>query len=132
MKYSLYHYSNHTHNALTFSHLNCQSICNKFDIFKIEFSKLNIDVMTLSETWLYNNIPDSMYFLPGYDVERNDGKWEGTSGQVKKGGRVACFIKQNVTYVRENEDLNLSTVDLESLLITTLIPNMRKIVIGTI
>ena len=73
-----------------------------------------------------------MYHLPGYNIERNDRKWEGTPGQIKKGGGVACFIKQNFTYTRENDDLNLSSVDLGSLWITILIPNMHKIVIGTV
>ena len=44
---------------------------------------------------------------------------------------MACYIKQNYTYLRESEELNISSIDLESLWITVLIPNMRKIVIGT-
>ena len=72
-----------------------------------------------------------MYQIPGYNLERNDRKWGVDRGQVKKGGGVACYIKQNLTYSRENEDLNISTIDIESLWITILIPNMRKIVIGT-
>ena len=120
------------HNTLTFSHLNCQSICNKFDSLKIELANLNLDIITLSETWLHDNLPDSMYHLTGYNVERNDRSWKTQAEQVKRGGGIACFIQQNYTYSRENDDLNISSVDLESLWITILIPNMRKIVIGTI
>ena len=72
-----------------------------------------------------------MFQKPGYNLERNDRKWTDNNGQIKKGGGVSCYIKQNFTYLRENEDLNISTEDLESLWITILIPNMRKIVIGT-
>ena len=72
-----------------------------------------------------------MYQLNGYNVERNDRKWEDKPGHHKKGGGLACFIKQQFSYIRENEDLNISSADLESLWITILIPNMRKIVIGT-
>ena len=68
-----------------------------------------------------------MFNIPGYNMERNDRKWEILPGQTKKGGGVACFIKQNFTYLRENEELNVSTIDLESLWVTVLIPNMRKI-----
>ena len=71
-----------------------------------------------------------MYQIPGYNLERNDRKWSEQGNQVKKGGGIACYIKQNLTYSRDNEELNISVVDLESLWITILIPNMRKIVVG--
>ena len=65
-----------------------------------------------------------MYSLPGYNIERNDRTWENGQNQIKKGGGVACFIKQKYTYLRENDDLNISTIDLERLWLTILIPNM--------
>ena len=73
-----------------------------------------------------------MYHIPGFNLERNDRRWDNTHGQTKKGGGLACYIKQNLTYSRENDDMNISSIDIETLWITILIPNMRKIVICTL
>ena len=62
-----------------------------------------------------------MCYIPGYNIERNDRKSINIIGQSKIGGGVACYIKQNYTYQREDEELNISNADLETLRITILI-----------
>jgi hypothetical protein len=42
-------------NHLRLCHLNCQSILSTFDEFVHLVSEYDLDILTLSETWLQNN-----------------------------------------------------------------------------
>ena len=71
--------------GLSIGHVNCRSLCNKFDSFKFHVTELKRDIMTVSETWLNPNIPDALYALDGYNMERLDrARVSLTGGRQKK------------------------------------------------
>lgn len=61
---------------LNICHANIQSICarelSKFEEFKLCFHNSKVDVICLRESWLTDNIPDSLIEIEGYNIVRND------------------------------------------------------------
>lgn len=71
-------------NNLNICHVNIQSLCarqmSKFDEFKMCFYDSKIDVICLTETWLTNDVPDSLIEIDGYNIVRNDRKYSRGGG----------------------------------------------------
>ena len=51
-------------------HLNIRSLLNKFDQFKRE--NHNVDIFTVSETWLSDGVSSNILQIKGYDMIRHD------------------------------------------------------------
>jgi hypothetical protein len=69
--------------GLSIGHLNIRSLPGKLDHFKLIMQNTTkaLDILTLSKTWLCDNIDDSEIDLPGYSIIRRDRKGK-TSGGV--------------------------------------------------
>ena len=58
--------------------------------------QLNIDMFTFSESWLTKYIPDKMISIDGYNLVRNDRKWNNVqSSTSKRAGGVGVNIKDS-------------------------------------
>ena len=90
----------------------------------------NTSYLGLSETWLTDNIPDSMLYVPGYHLIRLDRRWLNLRGQVKKGGGVCCYINNDLkfSYLELNE-LNCSNQNGEILHVIIEQPFIKKCII---
>ena len=58
--------------GLKICHINAQSLNNKMDEFRLLFEDSNIDIICISETWLFTDISSSIYNLNGYQLFRAD------------------------------------------------------------
>ncbi|XP_039288347.1 uncharacterized protein LOC120352337 [Nilaparvata lugens] len=67
-------------------HINAQSLPAHFDEFKLMLSRVNIDVIAISETFLKPSLLSSYFEVPGYTLFRNDRTGKG-------GGDVAVYIR---------------------------------------
>ena len=111
-------------------HGNVRSIFNKFLQLKQYVLDGNISCLGLSETWLTDNIPDSMLYIPGYQLVRLDRKWHNRDGQVKKGGGLCCYVNMNLRYsITDLNHLNCSTKDGEILHIVIEQPFVKKCIL---
>lgn len=74
-------------------HLNAQSLCarqlGKLDEFRYCFINSKLDIICVSETWLKENISDTIVDLDGYKVLRNDRKYG-------RGGGVCIYFKNDI------------------------------------
>ena len=76
------------------AHLNCQSLCNKFDMVKVHISELNFDVFTLSKTWLSESLTSDLFDIQGFDLVRWDRSWTNQNHlNVKKGCGIAAYVR---------------------------------------
>ena len=92
---------------------------------------LNVDLFTMSETWLNSKLPSSLFKVKGYKLDRLDRSWSVNGRGIKKG--VAAFIKENVNYsMTEYSRFNLSTSSVELLWISINNPNQSKIIVGIV
>ncbi|XP_003728412.2 uncharacterized protein LOC100887867 [Strongylocentrotus purpuratus] len=78
--------------GIKIAHLNCQSLCNKKDELKLLLlCRTDIDVMTLSETFMRPNDSNGSFSVPGYTIlARKDGVSK-DSGRPR--GGVLTYVK---------------------------------------
>ena len=113
-------------NHLKLMHVNTQSMCSTFNEFQLTVESYPLDILTLSKTWLKENLLLMQYVqLPGYVTEfRNR--------ENHRGGGVAMYIKDNILYKRRKyiEDIQ---PDLENLRIEVAGRNKHsKLLLGAI
>ena len=105
--------------GLHFAHLNAHSLVNKWDNVKANFMDSGIHVLTFSETWFHNLLPNNLFDLgPDYTLIRNDRMWNDMgdpSFPPKKGGGVCMYISTRLQFSEfDFAHLNTSNKDLES------------------
>ena len=89
-------------------HLNARSIRNKTVEIKLELSKLFIDIILFSETWLNDIDEDNLYSFPRYNIFRHD------RISIYRGGGLCAFADENVSCSAEKfRFLNRSSADIE-------------------
>ena len=84
--------------CLKIAHLNIRSLRNKTDALRLK--GIDIDILTLSETWLSDSISDTEIELPGFACVRLD-----RTG-VKEGyGGVVIYIREGLSF-RLRDDID--------------------------
>ena len=76
--------------AFKFSPLNVRSITHKMDSIRLLLKDNNLDVLTVSETWLSPKVTDAEITFPGYSIVRKD--------RNSGGGGVAIFIRDRIPF----------------------------------
>ena len=90
--------------------LNICSLTCHYDELCVFMEDRAIDILGLNETRLDNTIADSQIDIEGYDILRRD--------RIRKGGGVAFYVAQSLTYVNRqdllsHEDLEILTVEIK-------------------
>ena len=117
------------------AHLNIRSIVNKWDVFKAQFMSSNLHVLGLSETWLHEKLPTNLFKLSNeYVLLRWDRTWsENNSLQAKKGGGLGTYIRKSLNYSEnDNNNLNISSKDVEAQWISIQNTHLKTIIIGNL
>ena len=99
-------------------HLNINSILPKIDEIRYIVKLTNATVIGLSETKLDNTVLSSEREIEGYDLVRSD--------QSRRGGGVACFVKNSSSY---NWKPNFC-INTESIFIEIFLPKSKPDLIG--
>ena len=80
-------------NKLRCIYMNARSIVNKIKELKIMIEEENVDIISITETWLNDNVTDDEVSINGYTLFRKDRRDE-----VKcRGGGVAMYIKNELS-----------------------------------
>ena len=116
------------------AHLNIRSMMspNTFDVLKSQIKDSDIDIFTLSETWLDAAIPSNLLELEQYNLVKLDRNWgePGLGKQIKRGGGLACYIRKGIEHSdTEFIGLNTSNKDIEMQWLSIDLPNVRQIVV---
>ena len=53
-------------------HMNARSLVSNFTLIQPIIENSNIDICTVSESWLHDLIPDKFIEIPGYQIVRQD------------------------------------------------------------
>ena len=121
--------------GLNVAHLNVRSLLggHKFEMVRNQIESSNIDVFTISESWLTKAIPDRVVECMNYCTVRLDRKWnekEDTEAPSKRGGGVMAYIKKGIKFSDTKYDkLNVSCKDVEMMWVALEILNLRPIVV---
>ena len=105
-------------------HQNIRSLLSKIDELRLVISSVQskIDVITLSETWLTDDVCDSEVSIEGYTLHRRD------RGSKEKGGGLGIYVT-NKLLVSRRFDLEQSNI--ESLWVQVNFPHSCGFLIGT-
>ena len=92
----------HNKRGLHIAHLNVRSMVNKWDNIKANFLDSGIHILTFSETWLHELLPDNQFYLgTQYTLLRNDRKWNDANNSnlpPKKGGGVCMYVNNKLSF----------------------------------
>ena len=98
--------------GLKIVHLNIRSLFRKVDQLRCILEGSNIDIFTISETWLHPNIDSRMIDIEGYTAYRSD-RCSDSLGVKKRGGGLITYIKNGSYSVSSQNAENVSNKDLE-------------------
>ena len=112
-----------TLNGLKIAQLNIQSLRPKVDFIQILLNENNIDILTLSETWLHEDIDDSEVYIPEYFIIRTD-----RPGHNSHGG-TAMYVSQRVSFHRI---LDVTTTIFESCWIQIELKSSKPVILGVV
>ena len=116
------------------AHLNVRSMNNKLDLIKIQARQMDFHIFTLSETWLTSDMPDNFLSIKGYNLIRWDRDWhEDGCNRIKKGGGVALYIKDNLTFSQTGlQQYNVSNKNVVCCWLHVNHDNAKDMLIGTV
>jgi len=72
------------------AHLNIRSLLPKFQSFIDLFSKINVNIFAISETWLNSEISDDSLLVQNFSIVRKD--------RQTRGGGVALFVSNDISF----------------------------------
>ena len=101
-------------------HLNINGLLNKIDELRYIARSSNAAVIGITETKLDNTVYDSEVTVDGYNIVRND--------RNRKGGGVACYIRNNICFNRKA----CISDNIENIFIDLLFPKTKPISVGII
>ena len=101
--------------GLHFMHLNVRSLADikKVDMIKLQFRNSGAHLIGLSETWLKDEIPDSLLRIEGYNISRLDRAELREDGTRKRGGGVAVYCRDDNFQIINSRSLISVTLTLK-------------------
>lgn len=94
--------------------LNVRSLLSKINIIRSDFQELGIDFLTLTETWLKENVINDLVVIPGYNILRWDRSTPDATGhKIKIGGGLCIYYRSDYTCKQLMESC-ISDPDLEA------------------
>ena len=109
-------------------HLNVRSIIKKIDQIRIMFHESNLDVITLSETWLSEDVNSKSVTLEDYILYRQDRDFKAVA--KKRGGGLLTYIrKEHAADCEPLDDYNKANGDIEAQWSIIYRPHCKNVVI---
>nr|VZI10689.1 unnamed protein product [Spirometra erinaceieuropaei] len=107
---------------LTFFYTNVQSILPKLDELKIHICDLSPDIVSLTETWLSENVDDRELRLPGFQLFRRDRR-------ERQGGGVVTYVKHGLLVSEKTEQFACSA---ETIWLNIRVPGSHSLEVLTV
>ena len=92
----------------------------------------NIDVCTISESWLHDLIPDKFIEIPGYKILRQDRNRIIQGNRKKRGGGLIIYISNRIENCINRLDLQQNNEHIETQWFEVQFPHQKKYIIGNI
>ena len=118
--------------GLQICHLNIRSIVNKIDEIKSFLSNGNVQILTLSESWMDNTLNANKFHIPGYHFIRQDRNYKINPNKTyKRSGGLAMYIRDDISVdVKTLSHLNNNQKFLEVHWVILKFDNINDIILG--
>ena len=113
-------------------HMNARSIIPNMNLIQPIIENSNIDVCTISESWLHDLVPDKFVQIPGYKLIRQDRDRTIYGDKKKRGGGLITYISDKIENTTNRLDLQQNNEHLESQWIEIQLPHQKKYIIGNL
>ena len=114
--------------GLKFVHINVRSLLPKIDLIRTDLLTSDIDILTISETWLRPSVPDGLIMANNYSLHRLDRSVNGN--HKSSGGGICIYIKDGLQYtVTMFEHLNCSNEHIEFQFVQIAGANCKRILL---
>ena len=113
--------------GLKIVHLNIRSLLPKIDQIRTLLTQYNIDIKTISETWLNSHIDDKLIAIPGYTSLRQDRHAKDV--KTRGGGLISYIAQGKAMEAKELTEDSVSTKNIEAHWFYVTMPNSRNIYI---
>ena len=112
-------------------HLNVRSLTKKIDQVRLMFSGLNLDVLTISETWLNKSVSSGSVALNYYTLYRQDRNF--ATVKKKRGGGLLTYIRTDHAVNSEPLPDNMkSNQDIEAQWTMIHRPHCKNVIVGNV
>ena len=106
---------------------------SKIDLLRTDLPESDIDIFTISESWLNKETEEKLTSIPKYNITRLDRQTKHDNGQIKTGGGLCIYYKETLQIDPDRlAKLNVSNKILELQWVIVSRPNTKKIIIGNI
>ena len=112
--------------------MNARSLVSNFTLIQPIIENSNIDICTVSESWLHDLIPDKFIEIPGYQIVRQDRNRIAYGDKKKRGGGLVTYISNKIEKYINRIDLQQNNEHIESQWIELQMPYQKKYIIGNI
>ncbi len=108
--------------GLKIIHINIRSLAPKIDLLRAWVTLYQPQVISISETWLHNNINNDEIRIDNYNLYRSD--------RASRGGGVVTYVSVNL--LSECATPTVDPVNFESLFVNIMLHDNKHLTIGTI
>ena len=116
--------------GLKLVHLNVRSVIKKKDQLRILLANLNLDVITMSETWLASHMHTNLVTTDGYDLFRQDRAVKTRARAKKRGSGLLTYVnKKHASLCEPLIELDRSNEYIEAQWLLIHRPHCKNIVI---
>ena len=107
---------------------NTRSVLKKIDSIRDKVHSYLPNIVAVMESWLKENIPNSIIDIAGYNVYRQDRKFANREGRIKRGGGLLLYMRNDLLYDNLGGDFfNIYNQDVEITTIKINRPHTRKL-----
>ena len=112
--------------------MNARSIISNMTVIQPIIEESNIDICTISESWLHELVPDKFVEIPGYKFIRQDRNRILDGEKKKRGGGLITYISNKIENFINRIDLQQNNEHIESQWIEIQQPYQKKCIVGNI
>ena len=110
-------------------HCNVRSLVKKIDQIRLMIEGSEVDILTLSETWLKQYLTTPLISIDGYQTFRQDRQTESKKGRKRGGGLVSYVGDKHAASCEIIDELNVSNKDIEAQWLYMHRPNCKDVVV---
>ena len=120
--------------GLQICHINIRSIVNKFDQIKSFLSNGNIQILTMSESWMDKSINSLNFQISGYTLYRQDRGYRTDLNKIyKRSGGLAMYVRNDISVDTNTlSHINSNNKNLEAQWVILKFDNIKDIILGNL
>ena len=119
--------------GLHICHLNVRSLLNKLHEIKKFLKNKNVQILTISESWLADSINSNEVYIEGYNLFRQDRSYKinKKNKKNKRAGGLCFYIRDDIVVdINSLSSWNRNCIDIEAMWVKCKFDSIKDLIIG--